>query len=240
MSVKLQKFLASCGIDSRRACERLISADRVYVNGALASLGDRIEPDTDVVTLDDAVVSLNGNIYVVLNKPKGVVTSVKDTHNRKTVVDLITGVEARIFPVGRLDIDVTGTLVLTNDGELTHRLSHPKFEIDKVYHAWVAGHVRPEALRKLREGVRLEDGMTAPADAAFLKKSYNSTLIRLVVHEGRKRLIKRMCAAVGHPVRDLRRTRIGTIESDDLIPGEWRYLSREEVKSLRELVNLPA
>ncbi|MDK1021605.1 MAG: pseudouridine synthase [Candidatus Hydrogenedentes bacterium] len=240
MSVKLQKFLASCSIASRRECERLIVEGRVSVNGAVATLGDRIEADNDTVTLDGNALSRDRHVYVVLNKPKGVITSVKDTHDRETVLDLITGVDARIFPIGRLDMDVTGTLLLTNDGELTHQLSHPSFEIDKVYMAWVSGHVRAASLQQLQEGVLLEDGMTAPARAKIVKRGQNSTLIRLTIHEGRKRLVKRMCAAVKHRVYDLRRIRIGTIQSDDLMPGEWRHLSNEEVESLKRLANPPS
>ncbi len=240
MTVKLQKFLASCSVASRRDCERLIADGRVEVNGAVASLGDRIEAERDAVTLDGRALVCDQKVYVVLNKPKGAVTTVKDTHDRKTVLDLITGVDARIFPIGRLDIDVTGTLLLTNDGELTHRLSHPKFEIDKVYLAWVSGRVKAPSIQQLRDGVPLEDGMTAPAKASVVKRADNSTLIRLTIHEGRKRIVKRMCAAVGHPVRDLRRLRIGTIGSDDLIPGEWRHLSQDEVNELKRLADLPA
>lgn len=240
MTVKLQKFLASCSVASRRGCERLIAEGRVSVNGAVAILGDRIEAGRDTVTLDGNALTRDRHVYVVLNKPKGVVTSVKDTHDRETVLDLITGVDARIFPIGRLDMDVTGTLLLTNDGELTHRLSHPSFEIDKIYLAWVSGHVKAATVQKLQVGVLLDDGMTAPAKAKIIKRGQNSTLIRLIIHEGRKRLIKRMCAAVGHPVRDLRRIRIGTIESDDLIPGEWRHLSQDEVNSLKRLAGLSA
>ena len=240
MSVKLQKFLASCSVASRRECERIIADGRVEVNGVVASLGERIEAERDVVTLDGKALARDPNVYVVLNKPRGVVTTVKDTHDRKTVLDLITGVDARIFPIGRLDIDVTGTLLLTNDGELTHRLSHPKFEIDKVYLAWVSGRVEAASIQRLRDGVSLEDGMTAPAEATIVKRADHSTLIRLIIHEGRKRLVKRMCASVGHPVRDLRRVRIGTIGSDDLIPGEWRHLSPDEVNSLKRLAGLPA
>ena len=238
MSIKLQKFLASCSVASRRACERLIEDGRVEVNGSVATLGDRIEAERDVVTLDGEDLARDRDVYVVLNKPKGVVTTVKDTHDRRTVLDLITGVDARIFPIGRLDIDVTGTLLLTNDGELTHRLSHPKFEIDKVYLAWVSGRVEAASIQQFRDGVPLEDGMTAPAKASILKRAENSTLIRLTIHEGRKRLVKRMCASVGHPVRDLRRVRIGTIGSNDLIPGEWRHLSQDEVNSLKRLAGL--
>ena len=240
MSVKLQKFLASCSVASRRECERLIAEGRVSVNGAVATLGDRIEAGRDTITLDGNALTRDRHVYVVLNKPKGVVTSVKDTHDRETVLDLITGVDARIFPIGRLDMDVTGTLLLTNDGELTHRLSHPSFEIDKIYLAWVTGHVKAATVQKLQAGVLLDDGMTAPAKAKIIKRGQNSTLIRLTIHEGRKRLVKRMCAAVGHPVRDLRRIRIGTIESDDLIPGEWRHLSQDEVNSLKRLAGLSA
>lgn len=236
--MRLQKYLAACGVASRRASEALIEEGRVHVNGSVATLGDSVDPDTDTVLLDGEAVTRNSYVYVVLNKPKGVVTSVKDTHDRQTVTDLITGVDTRIFPVGRLDMDVTGTLILTNDGELTHRLSHPKFEVDKVYHAWVAGTVNDADAERLRQGLMLEDGMTAPARVSVLKRSNNATLVRLVIHEGRKRLVKRMCAAVGHPVRDLRRTRIGSIETGDLISGEWRHLSGEEVASLKRLVQL--
>ncbi len=239
MSIKVQKFLASCSVASRRECERLIVEGRVSVNGTVATLGDRIEPGSDTVTLDGNELTRDPHVYVVLNKPKGVITSVSDTHNRETVLDLITGVDARIFPIGRLDMDVTGTLLLTNDGELTHRLSHPSFEIDKVYLAWVSGHVAATTIQQLQEGVLLEDGMTAPAKTKIIKRGQDSTLIRLTIHEGRKRLVKRMCAAVGHPVNDLRRIRIGTIQSDDLMPGEWRHLSDKEVESLKRIANLP-
>jgi len=235
---KLQKYMASCGVASRRECERIIADGRVQVDGAPATLGDRIDPATASVSLDGSPVVGNTNVYVVLNKPKGVVTSVTDTHERPTVLDLITGVEARIFPVGRLDMDVTGTLVLTNDGELTHRLSHPSFEIDKLYHAWVRGKVAESTVVQLCRGVQLEDGLTAPARARVIKRGTDSTLIAITVHEGRKRLVKRMCAAVGHPVHDLRRIRIGSIESHDLIEGEWRHLSDEEVASLKRLTKM--
>jgi len=227
---------------SRRGCSgRNGAGTRLWCGRvwAVAEIGSRIEASSDVVTLNGVVLTHERNVYVVLNKPKGVVTSVKDTHRRKTVLDLITGVDARIFPIGRLDMDVTGTLLLTNDGELTHRLSHPKFEIDKLYLAWVVGSVGSEALRRLRRGVRLEDGMTAPARANVVKKEGNSTLIRLTIHEGRKRLVKRMCAAVGHPVHDLRRIRIGTIESRGLMPGEWRHLNEDEVDGLKRLAKMP-
>lgn len=231
--------MAACSVASRRQCENIIAEGRVSINGQMAKLGDSVDPDNDAVLLDDTPVEQDQKVYVVLNKPKGVITSVKDTHDRKTVLDCISGVTARIFPIGRLDMDVTGTLLLTNDGELSHKLAHPSFEVDKVYHAWVSGKMNKETARKMSTGIELDDGMTAPAQVTIIKTNRNATLIRLVIHEGRKRIVKRMCAAAGHPVRDLRRTEIAGIESGDLIPGEWRHLSPNEVSSLKNLAQLP-
>lgn len=238
MAVRLQKYLADCGVASRRKCERLIEDGRVAVNGSKASIGVSIEPSADIVTLDGQPVRPDRKVYVVLNKPRGVITSVKDTHDRTTVIDLLKGVDTRVFPVGRLDMDVAGTLLLTNDGELGHRLAHPRFEVDKVYHAWVAGTLSDETARKLASGVALEDGMTAPAKVKVLKRTNDATLIRLVIHEGRKRLVKRMCAAAGHPVKSLRRIAIAGIKSGNLMPGEWRYMSEKEVQRLRRLTRM--
>jgi 23S rRNA pseudouridine2605 synthase len=233
--VRLQKYLADCGVASRRKCEDLIRAGRVTVNNAPASLGESVDPETDTVLLDGERIVSDRRVYVLLNKPKGVITSVQDTHNRRTVIDLLSGVEARVFPVGRLDLDVGGTLLLTNDGELSHQLTHPKFGVHKIYMAWVAGRMSDETAARLANGVPLDDGMTSPAKVEVLKYSpRNSTLIRLTIHEGRKRMVKRMCAAVGHPVRDLHRVSFGGVSAENLRPGEWRYLSADEVKSLRE------
>ena len=237
MTVRLQKYLAECGAGSRRRCEEFITAGRVTVNGTPASLGQSVDPEADRITLDGGIVARDSKVYVVLNKPKGVITTAHDTHDRRTVLDLLEGVRGRVFPVGRLDFDVAGTLLLTNDGELSHRLTHPSFGVDKVYLAWVEGRVTPAAIQKLCKGVDLEDGRTAPAKASVLKQVRDATLVRLVVHEGRKRLIKRMCAAVGHPVRDLFRVAFGGISAEELQPGEWRYLSSEEVARLRALTS---
>ncbi len=238
MGIRLQKYLAECGAGSRRRCEEFISAGRVTVNGAPATLGQSVESDADRITLDGELVVRDSKVYVVLNKPKGVITTAQDTHDRRTVIDLLEGVSARVFPVGRLDFDVAGTLLLTNDGELSHRLTHPSFGVDKVYMAWVEGRVAPGAVQKLCAGVELEDGRTAPATAAVLKQVRDATLVRIVVHEGRKRLIKRMCAAVGHPVRDLFRVAFGGVSAEELQPGEWRYLRVEEVARLRQLTGM--
>lgn len=238
VNMRIQKYLAECSIASRRASEKLVAEGKVTVNGELATVGQLIDPDTDSVCCNGQTVEPNTKIYIVFNKPSGVVTTAKDTHQRKTVLEFLEGVPARVFPVGRLDMDVTGTLLLTNDGELTNRLAHPRYEVDKVYHAWVKGIVKRSELRKLENGVELEDGMTAPAEASLLKLQRNTSLIRLTIHEGRKRLVKRMCSHIGHPVTKLRRVSIATVSTHGLQPGEWRYLHREELEHLRALTGV--
>ena len=240
MSLRLQKYLAECGVASRRASEGMILAGRVRVNGEVAAIGCSVDPDHDVITVDGKPLAKDEKVYVVLNKPAGTVTTANDTHGRKTVLDCVRGTRARVFPVGRLDMDVEGVLFLTNDGELAHRLIHPSFEVRKIYHAWVRGIFTEEAGRRLETGVMLEDGMTAPAKIEVLKKSQNSTLVQLTIHEGRKREVKRMCAEVGHPVRTLQRVAFGELRATGLRPGEWRYLSAGEVEGLRQRAGLSA
>ena len=236
--VRLQKYLASCGIASRRGSEKLIEAGHVKVNGKVARVGETVEPSLDTVTLDGRAVAQEQNVYIVYNKPKGVVTTAKDTHNRQTVIDALSGVDARVFPVGRLDMDVQGALLLTNDGELAYRLAHPKHEVDKVYLAWVHGRMTPETAAGLEQGVQLEDGMTAPASVVILNVGDRTTLIRLTLHEGRRREVKRMCAAVGHPVQDLQRISFGGVHVKGLKPGEWRRLHDQEIAALRSRAGL--
>lgn len=230
--------MAACGVASRRVCEDIIVAGRVTVNGQPAVLGQRINPDTDDVRVDGKLIRSDSKVYVLLNKPRGVVTTASDTHHRKTVVDCVQGVRARVFPVGRLDLDVEGALLMTNDGDLAYRLTHPKYEIPKVYLAWVAGTMTPETAMALERGVPLEDGVTAPAKVQILSRGATSTLIQLVLTEGKKREVKRMCAHVGHPVKELQRIAIGGVKVKGLKPGEWRYLSESEVVSLRKLTGL--
>ena len=225
---RLQKVMARCGIGSRRACESLISDGRVRVDGSVARLGDRVDPAQAVVELDGVVVGVRPDlVHYLLNKPRGVVTTARDPQGRPTVTGLVP-TEPRVFPVGRLDLETEGLLILTNDGELAHRLTHPSFGIEKEYLAHVSGSPRPGAVRALREGVVLDDGPTAPARVALVSPD----VLRITVREGRNRLVRRMCAEVGHPVRRLVRTRIGPLADRSLPPGRWRSLTLPEARSL--------
>jgi 23S rRNA pseudouridine2605 synthase len=225
---RLQKVLARSGVASRRACEELIEEGRVSVNGAPARIGQRVDPARDRVELDGVAVWVDPSVvYYLLNKPKGVITTAADPQGRRSVVDLVPS-QPRVFPVGRLDADSEGLIVLTNDGELAQRLTHPSFGIEKEYLAEVEGEPGPLALRRLREGVDLDDGRTAPARVALVQRR----ALRLVIHEGRNRQVRRMCEAVGHPVRRLVRTRIGPLSDPGLRPGRWRPLTGAEVAEL--------
>ena len=225
---RLQKVLARAGLGSRRACEELIAAGRVRVNGEVAALGRRVAPATDRVELDGAPLALApGLVHYLLHKPAGVLTTARDPQGRPTVLSLVPA-EPRVFPVGRLDADTEGLLVLTNDGALAQRLTHPSFGVDKEYLAETAGVATPAALRALRGGVRLDDGLTAPARVGVVAPG----VLRIVIHEGRNRQVRRMCEAVGFPVRRLVRTRIGPLTDRRLAPGQWRHLTPAEVRAL--------
>ena len=228
---RLQKVLAARGWGSRRVCEELIAAGRVTVNGDVAVLGRRVDPDVDLVEVDGAPVGTKpGLVYYLLNKPAGVVTTAKDTHGRATVAELVPDTP-RVFPVGRLDADTEGLLLLTNDGELANRIAHPRHGIDKEYLATVGGGpVSPGAVRRLRDGVELDDGPTAPAKVS----QPSPGVLRITIHEGRNRQVRRMCEAVGHPVTRLVRTRIGPLQDRRLAPGAWRPLTIDEVRALAE------
>jgi 23S rRNA pseudouridine2605 synthase len=232
---RLQKVMASAGLGSRRTCEDLIAGGRVTVNGEVARLGRRIDPDRDQVAVDGTAVGVRpGMVHYLLNKPPGVVTTADDPQGRSTVLGLVPD-EPRVFPVGRLDMDTEGLLLLTNDGDLAHRLTHPSFGVDKEYIAHVEGEPSRRSVRRLREGVELEDGVTAPAQASLVAPS----IVRLVIHEGRNRQVRRMCEAIGHPVRRLVRTRIGPLTDRKLKPGAWRPLTNDELRALERAVGAP-
>jgi 23S rRNA pseudouridine2605 synthase len=225
--VRLNAYLARAGIASRRGSEELIRAGRVTVNGEAARLTSVVERG-DRVEVDGAEVVPEPLVYVLLHKPSGVVTTARDPQGRPTVVGLV-GHERRIVPVGRLDADTTGVLLLTNDGELANRLMHPRYEVDKVYEAEVEGAPDDAALARLEAGVELDDGRTAPARVRRL----GAARLELTIHEGKKHQVKRMLQAVGHPVRRLHRSSYAGLGVEGLGPGEWRALSRAEVERLR-------
>jgi 23S rRNA pseudouridine2605 synthase len=226
---RLQKVLAAAGYGSRRVCEELIADGRVTVNGEVAVLGRRVDAAADRIEVDGTPVPVRpGLVHYVLNKPRGVVSTAKDTHGRPTVVDLVPA-EPRVYPVGRLDADTEGLLVLTNDGDLAQLLTHPRHGVEKEYLAHVDnGRVSAGALRRLRDGIELEDGFTAPATVSQPEPG----LLRVTIHEGRNRQVRRMCDAVGHPVLRLVRLRIGSLSDRRLGPGEWRPLTVAEVRGL--------
>jgi len=233
---RVQKTLSRLGFGSRRVCDELVLNGRVTVNGVVASPGRRVDVASDRVEVDGVRIGVAPDlVYYLLHKPAGVVTTAADTHGRPTVVELVPD-EPRVFPVGRLDLDSEGLLLLTNDGELAHRLTHPSFGIDKEYLAHVEGHPAPSAIAQLRRGVPLEDGLTAPARVALL----DADLLRIVIHEGRNRQVRRMCDAVGHPVRRLVRTRIGPLRDPALGAGDWRPLAVEEIRELERVVGAAA
>jgi 23S rRNA pseudouridine2605 synthase len=224
--------LARAGIGSRRTCEELISAGRVTVNGRVAVLGDKVERDTDQVELDGSRVVIRDDlVYYLVNKPERAVSTAHDPQGRKTVLDLVPP-EPRVFPVGRLDWDTEGLLIVTNDGELTNLLTHPSHGVEKQYLAEVEGVPTRAALRTLRDGVELEDGRTAPAEASLTQAHGGGAAVTIVIHEGRNRQVRRMLDAVGHPVLRLVRTRIGPIADRSLAPGEWRAITPDEVRAL--------
>lgn len=230
--VRLQKVLAHAGMGSRRTCEELIAAGRVTVDGEVAILGRRVDAETAAIDVDGVRVPTQaGLVYYLLNKPVSVVSTASDPQGRPTVVDLVPG-EPRVYPVGRLDWDTEGLLVLTNDGTLTHRLTHPSFGVEKEYLAELDGVPTRATLRALREGVELDDGLTAPAQVQLHQAREDSAAVTVVIHEGRNRQVRRMCEALGHPVRRLIRTRIATLADRNLKPGEWRTLEPSEVRGL--------
>ena len=238
--IRLQKVLAAAGIGSRRACEVLIGEGRVSVNDEpVKEQGMRVDPETDVIRVDGMrIQTSSGQVYLALNKPKGMVTAMTDPEGRPTVGDLVADRRERLFHVGRLDADTEGLLLLTNDGELAHRLSHPSYEVPKTYLAELLGPLPRDVGRQLRAGVELEDGMARVDSFKLVDSAANRVLVEIVLHEGRKHIVRRMLEAVGHPVQRLVRTAVGPVQLGAQKSGRLRPLSRQELGALYELVGL--
>jgi 23S rRNA pseudouridine2605 synthase len=239
--MRLQKFLARAGAASRRGSEDLMTAGRVRVNGEVVTeLGTKVDPAVDVVTLDGKRLSLAEEpVYIALNKPAGVMTTMSDPQGRMTVATLVPTKEyPGLFPVGRLDYDTTGLLLFTTDGEIAHRLLHPKWHVEKVYRALIDGRAVEAELQRLRDGVALDDGLTAPARVKSLRSSGTTTFVEIAITEGRKRQVRRMFSKIGHPVLELHRASFGPVPLGDLSRASWRHLSAEEVAALRAAVEM--
>ncbi len=237
--MQLNKYIAHCGFTSRRNAEEFVRSGRVSVNGKIIrEPGFRVETEKDNVCIDGEKIHLkNRHKYIILNKPGGFLTTSKDDFGRKTVVDLI-GAESRVFPVGRLDRDTTGILLLTDDGELAHRLTHPRYKVEKTYRAWVKGNPARGNIERFKTGVILDDGDRVKGDARVIKNRQDRSLLEITVHQGKKRQIKRMCKAIGHPVQQLNRIKFGDLTVDGMAEGEWRELTRHEIKKLYDRVGL--
>jgi 23S rRNA pseudouridine2605 synthase len=233
--MRLQKYMALCGVGSRRKSEDLIRQGRVYLNGKqVVEMGTLVDPRNDKVLLDQKqiLIPVEDKIYILLNKPSGTITSVKDPQGRETVLDRIGWKGSRIYPVGRLDYETEGALILTNDGDFAFALTHPKYQVEKEYYCIVKGSPKLKAVNRLRQGVNIGDFVTSPAEIKYMGSKNGNAEFRLVIHEGKNRQVRRMFEAVGHPVLYLKRERIGSITLDKLKPGFWRYLSKEEIIEL--------
>jgi 23S rRNA pseudouridine2605 synthase len=231
--IRLQKFLAQAGVASRRAAEELVRQGRVEVNRRRAEIGCRVDPARDDIRVDGKPVSAaEAKVYLAFYKPRDCITSTRDPQGRKTVFDFLPKFSSRLFPVGRLDYDAEGLLLLTNDGELANRLLHPRYGISKVYEVKVKGHPNPEALEKLRSGIVLEEGTTAPAGVEPLRALPRAAWLRIVLHQGWNRQIKRMCEAVGHPVLKIKRIAYGPVRLGKLAPGDFRHLAPDELERI--------
>ena len=235
---RLQKVMAQAGIASRRKSEEYIIEGRVKVNGIIVrELGTKVSED-DYIEVDDKPIRQERKVYILMNKPRNCVTTVSDDRNRPTVMDFLKDVHARIYPVGRLDFDTTGALILTNDGKFTNLLTHPSSEVNKTYIATCKGIATDEDLEPLRKGVMLDDGKTSPAQVEIIKinEDKNTSIIRIIIHEGRNREVKRMMEYVGYEVIKLNREGIGNLTTKGLYQGQYRRLTKEEVKDLYDLI----
>lgn len=233
MEERLQKILAGAGVASRRKCEKLIRQGRISVNGeTVTGMGIKVNPETAVITFDGCPVTIEKKIYILLYKPVGYVTTLSDPQGRPIVTDLLPGVSERIFPVGRLDLDSEGALLLTNDGRLGNYVLHPRYEVNKTYQATVQGMPAPSKLRKLEQGIVIDGQKTWPAKLRPVAGSKEEPIIEIIIHEGKKRQVRKMFQAIGHPVRKLKRTAYGKLQLGALKPGKYRYLTTKDLKNL--------
>lgn len=235
--MRINKYIASCGVASRRKAEELINAGRVKVNGKIINeLSFQVDENNDRVEVDEKLIGLEERlVYIMLNKPEGYVTTVKDQFDRKSVIDLVKDVGERVYPIGRLDYETSGLLLLTNDGDLTYKLTHPKHEVDKTYIATLKGIPTLNEMKNFEKGLYIEDYKTAPANIKVLKKNEekNYCVCEIKIHEGRNRQVRKMCRAINHPVMNLRRKAMGKIVLKDVEIGQYRYLTQEEIDYLK-------
>ena len=236
--VRLQKYMADCGVASRRACESIIESGRVLVNGSPASLGQSVDPDKDKVTLDGKLLSMQKkHIVVMLYKPRGVVSTSEDEKGRKTVQEYVKDLPYRLYNVGRLDLNSEGLLLLTNDGELANQLMHPRYGVSKTYRVVCDGTLSAGEIALLTNGVELEDGLTAPAKVTNIRRSTTGgTAFSITIHEGRNRQIRRMLEAIGHKTLRLKREAYGPLQLGSMKPGEWRILNEPELDALKKQI----
>ncbi|MBS4539955.1 rRNA pseudouridine synthase [Clostridium sp. D2Q-11] len=235
--MRLQKFMAKAGVASRRKSEEIIKAGNVKVNDEIIDeLGYKVDVDKDIIKVNGKIIKIEvKKIYILINKPTEYITSVSDQFNRKTVMSLIPNIDQRVYPVGRLDYDTSGLLLLTNDGDLTYKLTHPSHEINKTYISKVKGIPTKEELLKFRKGLRIEDYITSKAEIEILNKSKDSSILKIIIHEGKNRQVRKMCDAIGHPVLELKRIAMGNIELEDLKEGQFRYLDEDEINYLKKI-----
>ncbi|MEP9383651.1 pseudouridine synthase [Nocardioides sp. KR10-350] len=238
--IRLQKLLALAGVASRRRSEELMLDGQVEVNGEVVTrLGTKVDPARDVIRVEGRrLPPISGKVYLALNKPRGVVSTMSDPEGRRALADLVADRPERLFHVGRLDTDTSGLILLTNDGDFAHRLAHPSYEVDKTYVAEVAGQVYPRTIKQLREGVTLDDGPVTVSRARVVEATKEKSIVELVIHEGRNRIVRRLLDHVGHPVRRLTRTRIGPVRLAGLASGEHRELTTEELGELLDSTGL--
>ena len=237
--MRINKYIALCGVASRRKAEELILAGRVTVNDeVMTELSYKVDEENDIVKVDDKLIKEeNKLVYILLNKPEGYITTVKDQFVRPSVLDLVSDIKERVYPIGRLDYETSGLLLLTNDGDLTYKLTHPKHEVDKTYVARVKGKLTKEEIERFKTGLEIEDYTTAPAKLKVIKydEQRDSSLLEIKIHEGKNRQVRKMCKAINHPVLRLRRSAMGKIKIGDCEIGKYRYLTEDEIKYLKNL-----